>query len=517
MGKSNHSLFNAKNQPKKGTQECWNKQDWRLRAGICVDKALPGGVSKRVMFTSDGSSRTHPVLQLRFGRICSAIVLLTSVAAMAGKAEAQPAAPPAGAARAPAPTPDSYRRLAGEVEANLQKEILDKWFPNAADEQGGGFFENYSQDWTRARQNNNRSLVYQSRLTWTSAQAARRYPARADLYLAMTRRGAAELMEKLWDKRHGGFYWTVDTSGQPVGQGASWKQVYGIAFGIYSLAASYEATKDRPALDFALKGFRWLDEHGHDDQNGGYFEVLNLDGSPARNGVSVVGARPGQKSMNTSIHILEAFTGLYKIWPDAALKARLQEMYDINLHKIYSEAGCLTMFFNPDWSRVAGRDSFGHDVETGFLLVEAAEALGQADPAAWSAARHLVDHALQYGWDNERGGLYDGGDMTAEGVVTGNLATDKIWWVEAEQLNVLLLLHSHYGKETRKYWDAFVQEWNYISRYQVDHQHGGWYPTVRADGSPVNGVKSDGWTECYHQGRSLLTVSGTLLRLADGK
>ena len=463
------------------------------------------------MFTSDCTARIHPALQLRFGRICFALVLLACVAGIAGKAEAQPAA-----ARALPPTPDSYRRIAAEVEANLQKEILDKWFPNAADDQGGGFFENYNQDWTRGRQNN-RSLVYQSRLTWTSAQAARRYPAKAGLYLAMTRRGAAELMDKLWDKSHGGFYWTVDTNGQPAGQGASWKQVYGIAFGIYSLAASYEATKDQPALAFAQKGFRWLDEHGHDDQYGGYFEVLNLDGSPARDGVSVVGARPGQKSMNTSIHLVEAFTGLYKIWPDAALRARLQEMYDINLHKIYSEAGCLTMFFKPDWSRVPGRDSFGHDVETGFLLVEAAEALGRDDPAAWSAARRLVDHALQYGWDNERGGLYDAGDVTAAGVVTGNLATDKIWWVQAEQLNVLLLLHTHYGMETQKYWDAFVKQWDYITKNQVDHQHGGWYPTVRANGSPAGEVKSDGWTECYHQARSLLTVSESLLRLADGK
>jgi mannobiose 2-epimerase len=309
----------------------------------------------------------------------------------------------------------------------------------------------------------------------------------------------------------------VDTNGRPAGQGTSGKQVYGIAFGIYSLAASYEASRDQATLDFAQKGFRWLDDHAHDNQNGGYFEVLNLDGSPAPNGVSVVGARSGQKSMNTSIHVLEAFTGLYRIWPDPALRARLQEMYDINLRKIYSEPGYLTMFFNSDWSRVPGRDSFGHDVEAGFLLVEAAEALGKDDPAAWSAARHLVDHALQYGWDNERGGLFDSGAMTADGVVTGNLAKDKIWWVEAEQLNVLLLLHSHFGRETQKYWVAFVKEWDYITRYQVDHQHGGWYPTVREDGTPANGVKSDGWTECYHQGRSMLTVSETLRRLAEGK
>jgi cellobiose epimerase len=415
------------------------------------------------------------------------------------------------------PSPEDYRRIAAETDANLQHEILDKWFPAAVDEPGGGFYENFSANWTLTPGNAVKSLVYQSRLTWTSAQAARLYPEKAQLYLAMTRRGAAELMDKLWDKENGGFFWTVNAAGQPVGQGRAGKQVYGIAFGIYSLAASYEATKDPAALDFAEKGFRWLDAHAHDNTNLGYYEVLNLDGSPALEGASVVGAGPNQKSMNTSIHVLEALTGLYKIWPDPALKVRLQEMYDLTLNKIYTDPGYLTMFFKADWSRLPGNDSFGHDVETGFLLVEAANALGEEDMQPWTAARNLVDHALQYGWDNKRGGLYDSGRVNAKGVITGNLRTDKIWWVQAEQLNVLLLLHRHYGKETTKYWDAFVREWNWISQYQVDREHGGWYPTVAADGVPTGRqYKSDGWTECYHQGRSMLTVSETLQRLAGG-
>jgi mannobiose 2-epimerase len=443
------------------------------------------------------------IVSIRAAMMLLALLLFSADRGVAADSVAQPSAA-------------DYRRIAGETDTNFQKEILDKWFPRAVDERGGGFYENYNADWSRGS-GNNKSLVYQSRLTWTSAQAALRYPAQAGLYLGMTRRGAVELMDGLWDKQHGGFYWTVNASGRPVGQGQSGKQVYGIAFGIYSLAASYQATKDPAALDFAEKGFRWLDAHAHDDKHGGYYEVLNLDGSPAPEGASVVDAGPNQKSMNTSIHVLEALTGLYKIWPDPALKVRLQEMYDINLNKIYSEPGYLTMFFSVDWTRLPGNDSFGHDVETGFLLVEAAEALGIEDGRAWTAARHLVDHALQYGWDQERGGLYDSGRVTADGVVTGNLSTDKIWWVEAEQLNVLLLLHRHFGKETTKYWDTFTKQWNWISKYQVDHQHGGWYPTVAADGTPAGHPKSDGWTECYHQGRAMLTVSETLEQMADGK
>ena len=292
--------------------------------------------------------------------------------------------------------------------------------------------------------------------------------------------------------------------------------MYGHAFGIYALAASYQASKDQTALNLAKRAFQWLEEHAHDRVNKGYFENIGADGKPVTRGgdSNAVGAGAGQKSMNTSIHILEALTGLYAVWPDPLLKTRVQEMLEICRDKVYSEPGYLTQFLTADWQRTSSPDSFGHDVETGFLMVEAAEVLGQDDPRAWTAARHLVDHAMQYGWDRQLGGLYDTGAMNAQGVVTGGLRTEKIWWVEAEHLNALLLLHEHLGKETTRYWDAFLKEWDWITQDQIDHINGGWWATVQADGTPASRVKADMWTECYHQGRAMLNVSERLRKLA---
>ncbi len=302
------------------------------------------------------------------------------------------------------PTKETYLRIADEVDANLQKEILQKFFPVTADEKGGGFFENYALNWTRMA-GSNKSIVYQGRLTWTSAAAALRFPAQAEMYLSMTRRGAACLADKLWDKTGGGFYWQVDADGKPT---TATKQMYGHAFGIYALAASYQATKDQATLDLAKKAFQWLEEHAHDNAHQGYFENIGADGKPvSRGGGNAVGAGAGQKSMNTSIHILEALTGLYQVWPDPLVKTRVQEMLEVCRDKVYSEPGYLIQFLSADWKPSRSPDSFGHDVEAGYLMVEAAEVLGQDDPRAWTAARHLVDHAMQYGWDNQHGGLYD--------------------------------------------------------------------------------------------------------------
>ena len=121
---------------------------------------------------------------------------------------------------------------------------------------------------------------------------------------------------------------------------------------------------------------------------------------------------------------------------------------------------------------------------------------------------------MQYGWDTDHGGLFDSGPMDSKGVVSAPMKTEKIWWVEAEHLNALLLLHERFGHETPIYWDAFVKQWDWITQHQVDHKNGGWWPTVRADGTPSSRNKADMWTECYHQGRAMLTVSERLRKLA---
>lgn len=412
-----------------------------------------------------------------------------------------------------APEPKEYLRIAAELEANLKEHILEKFFPAALDEKNGGFIENFSRDW-KPQPGATKSIVYQSRLTWTSAEAARRVPDKANLYLSMTRHGAAYLAQKMWDEKNGGFFWEVPVEGRPEN---TFKQMYGHAFGIYTLAANYRATHDPAALELAQKAFQWMDKYAHDSLHGGYFENIGPDNKAAAPpSGNAAGAKEDQKSMNTGIHILEALTELYAVWPDPLLKERLQEMLDICLQRFFSPPGYLVQFTGRDWKPLRSPDSFGHDVEAGFLMVEAADALDLKDKTPyWEAARQLVDHALRYGWDEKRGGLYDLGTLNADGSVTSGLKTAKIWWVQAEHLNALLLLHEHSAKETSLYWDAFLKQWHWISNFQIDPIHGGWWSEVREEGKPVVRAKADCWTECYHQARAMFNTSARLRKMAE--
>jgi mannobiose 2-epimerase len=328
------------------------------------------------------------------------------------------------------------------------------------------------------------------------------------------------MLKRMWDPEQGGLYWGLDQDAKVTLRFGDQKHAYGISFGIYALAAAYEATKDEGARELAMKTFEWLDRHAHDDVNGGYHEALRRDGtpivpkdlaqtlenrSPGPNGVY------GYKSMNSHIHLLEAFTELYHATKDASVRKRLEEVFLIVRDRIAVEPGCLNLFFTPDWRVVPDHDSFGHDIETAYLLIEASEALGREDgDKTAKVARQLVDHALDWGFDAKNGGFYDKGAAFAKAH-----ATEKVWWTQAEGLNALLLMHERFGKESDRYWKAFTLTWAFVNAHVADAEFGGWYDTVDAQGTKVvSPGKAHDWKAGYHDGRALMTIEGRLRRLA---
>lgn len=419
-----------------------------------------------------------------------------------------------GAAVANAATPaeaTAYRRIAQEADENLRIHDLNQWFPRAIDSARGGFHQNYAEDWSFIAKGD-RAVVYQARLTWTAAQAVHRYPAEAKLWTERTNHGLDYLHDHIWDKEHGGFFWGLEPIAPYAPELNGLKRIYGHAFGIYACAAAYQYTRNPKALDLAKRAFEWLDRYAHDDVHLGYNELLDRKGEMT---LAAAGNLPlGQKSMNTHIHILEALTGLYEVWPDPKLRARLEEVFLIVRDKVATAPGHLHLYFKQDWTPAPHAISFGHDIETGFLLVEASTVLGRPNDArTWQVARMLVDQPLRAGWDEENGGFYDEADLN--NVLTRK---GKIWWVQAEGLNALLLMHDRFGHETPKYWTAFLSQWEFIQSHQIDKRYGGWLSMVNADGSLIPGrVKSDRWTESYHQGRALLRVSERLRAMAAGQ
>jgi cellobiose epimerase len=340
------------------------------------------------------------------------------------------------------PSRDTYLKLASEVEHALHTDVLDVWFPRAVDQAKGGFHSHFTREWKWAPSDGKFS-VFQGRMTWVASQVVLREPKMKDAFVPIVHQGVDFLQNVMWDKQDGGFFWGLDDDAKITPQFTDHKHLYGIGFCIYGAAAAYKATGDPKALALAKDGFLWTDKHAHDAVNGGYFEWLTRNGTPVvpqapEGQVEIAPIGPANfKSMNTHIHILEAFTQLYQVWPDPALRERLEEMLAIVRDKISVEPGVMNLYFTNAWHPIPDHDSYGHDVETAYLMLETDEVLRQkASPRTERVAKMLVDHALAYGWDKENGGFF------REGTTFGKPEdTLKEWWVQAEGLNALLLMH----------------------------------------------------------------------------
>jgi len=414
-------------------------------------------------------------------------------------------------------TSASYAQFQKEAEAMLRQDVLGVWFPRTVDKDHGGFRSNFTREWKPFGQESKFS-VFQGRMTWISAQVALRRPELHDAYQPIAQHGADYLTNTLWDKGKGGFYWGLDENGNISPDYTDGKHLYGMSFAIYGLAAAHQVTKDPRALEYAQRGFRWMEEHAHDAKYGGYFESLTRDGTPMtghpeKGAVELspfAGFPVGYKSMNTHIHLLESFTQLYEVWKDDLLRQRVEELLAIIRDKICVDPGAMNLYFTNAWRPFPDHDSYGHDVEAAYLMLEAEDALGKGhDSRTERMARMLVDHALHYGWDQALGGFF--GDGTTMGTPEHK---EKEWWVQFEGLNALLLMHEKYGRETGLYFRAFQQQWSFIKKYQVDSQFHGVFTLVREDGKPQVAAKGGIWKAAYHDGRALLNVTERLQRLS---
>jgi mannobiose 2-epimerase len=403
------------------------------------------------------------------------------------------------------------------VDAALREDVLNVWFPRSVDSEHGGFHSHFTEGWEKAPSDGKFS-VFQGRMTWIAAQIAMRRPEWKDKYLPIVHHGVEYLNGVMWDKQDGGFYWGLDDSGSVTPKFTDGKELYGIGFCIYGAAAAYQATHDPEALQLAQKGFRWADEHAHDRVNGGCYEWLTRAGKPVVPNVPSgqiaevpLGGFPiGYQSMNTHIHLLEAFTELYRVWPDETLRVRVEELLALLRDKISVTPGAMNLYFTNSWQAIPDHDSYGHDVEAAYLMLETDEVLHQqASASTEKMAKMLVDHALAYGWDKQHGGFYRDG-------TTFGKPEDKVkeWWVQVEGLNALLLMHEKYGSQNGEYFRAFEQQWQFIREHQIGRQNHGLYEFTRDNGTPVTKDKGRIWKGAYHDGRAFLNVSERLQRLA---
>jgi len=424
------------------------------------------------------------------------------------------------------------QKVYNELSESLNKNLLDSWYPRTIDSISGGFLSDFDYKWDR-KDTQNKMIVTQSRHVWTCSSVAEFYPEKKTYYLKIAGHGIQFLKDKMWDPKNGGFFNLVDREGNVLKMGKAdriIKEAYGNAFAIYGLAAYVRQTNDTSALALAKKAFRWLDKHSYDPQYGGYFQFLEVDGTPIKAGYQ--GTPP--KDQNGSIHLLEAFTELYRVWPDPLVKERLLMMLNLIRDKIANPKGYLQLFLNQDLSPVSYRDSteeirkknwlfdhisFGHDVEIAYLMLEASEVAGlKDDTLTLRKAKKMVDHSIDNGWDKSVGGFYEAGYYFKGQNKVTIIKDTKNWWAQAEGLNSLLMMAELFPNDRHNYKSLFLKEWEYIDTYLIDHEHGDWYPNgIDKEPGEKLAMKAQIWKGNYHNSRSLMNCMKMLAKVFMNK
>jgi mannobiose 2-epimerase len=324
-------------------------------------------------------------------------------------------------------------------------------------------------------------------------------------YLGTARRAYEYLRRYFWDTEFGGVYWMVDHLGKPV---ETKKRIYGQAFTVYALAQYAAASGEEESRERAIALHRLIENASHDGTNGGYFETYERDWKLAEKQQLSEADMDEKKSMNTHLHLLEAYANLLREWNDEGLRKRLRELLDIFLERIIDpETHHFRMFFDEVWHDRSDRFSFGHDIEGSWLICEAAEVLGDKKilDEARRAAVKMAQVVYEQAADADGGLVYEG---TSEEIID----TDKHWWPQAEAVVGFLNAYELSGKDC--FLKASERSWEFIEKYIVDHQHGEWYWKVSREGMPSNDkCKVDPWKCPYHNSRMCFEVMERLDQL----
>jgi mannobiose 2-epimerase len=305
-------------------------------------------------------------------------------------------------------------------------------------------------------------------------------------------------MDKFLDKKYGGAFLSVTAAGKPAD---SRKQTYTQAFFIYALSEYYMASGDSKALDEAKKIFQYVEKFCFDPVNNGYFEVYSCDWKKTDDLLIGEKDKNDQKTMNTHLHLLEAYTNLYRAWPDKTVAGSLRNLIKLFTQKIIDpKTGHLVVFMNIKWESTSTLNSYGHDIEASWLINESAEVLG--DKKLKADVNRLVIPIVRAA---EEGLQPDGSLIYEKDLVTGHANTNRDWWPQAEAVTAFVNAYKMTGDST--YLTKALKCWEYIDKNMVDRRNGEWFNSISANGEVNrNGDKAGFWKCPYHNSRMCLEI-----------
>ena len=386
-----------------------------------------------------------------------------------------------------------------ELKAEIS-DILEYWMQYSLDEKNGGFFGRIDQE-NKIDETASKGAVLNARILWSFSAA---YNCTKDeKYLAVANRAFGYINTYFIDKEFGGIYWTVNYKGEPEDKK---KQIYALSFLQYACSEYYQSTKLQAAKTLAVNLYHLIEQYSFDSAQTGYLEAftrqwkaiddLRLSSKDANE----------KKTMNTHLHVLEAYTNLYRIWPDAALyKSIVLLIKNFTDHIINQQSGHLHLFFTEEWKVKGDIVSYGHDIEAAWLLLEAAEII--KDEKLIAQLKNVavkIAAATTEGLDEDGGLWYEKEE--------GHLIKQKHWWPQAEAM--IGFFTAWQITSLSIYLSYSFNSWQFIKSKIIDHANGEWFWGVNENGIAMQGEDKVGLWKCpYHNSRACIELINRIERL----
>jgi len=387
------------------------------------------------------------------------------------------------------PSGKEISNLRAEAQSLLETNILPFWATRMVDHTRGGFYGRIDGH-NILHPDAEKGAVLNARILWTFSAATRLFHKMP--YRILATRAKDYLITRFIDREHGGVFWSLNADGTPLD---TKKQTYAIAFAIYGLAEYYRATQDSEALLTAIRLFDDIETHAFhvsplegESEGVGYVEALTRDWQP------IADMRLSDKdenavfTMNTHLHVLEAYTNLYRVWREPRVERQLRNLIDIFANRIFDPAtGHLMLFFDENWQPSNTHTSPGHDIEAAWLLREALSVLGDDAPMT-----------------NHQSPIIPVPPRLAIAARDGILK-EREWWCFAEA--VVGYLDQYQDNPDPHYRQLAEEAFAYIQKNLVDRENGEWFWSVLPDGTPDRTHDKAGFWKCpYHNARMCIEL-----------
>jgi len=378
-----------------------------------------------------------------------------------------------------------------EIMDNCKQGIIPYW-QGLIDKEYGGYYGYVDFDLNRDEKAD-KGVILNSRILYFFSRAARIL--KDDSLLSYADWAYDFLMQKCWDQKYGGVYWMLAYDGNVK---EDMKHTYNQAFAIYALSSYHEATGKVEAKEKALQLFQLIEEKCADEY--GYMEAFTRNWEPIDNEKLSENGVLADKTMNTLLHLLEAYTLLYHISSDHEVADRLRYILNLFETKVWNrEQGRLEVFFDSKMNSIADLYSYGHDIEASWLIDYAYRILGEDDVNqreeryTMEIADHILNRALQKGAVNNE-------------CFNGKVDKTRVWWVQAEAVVGFYNVYEKTGD--LKYLKAAEEIWAYIKNYFIDsRKNGEWFWDLDEEGRPSSRKPiTEPWKCPYHNGRMCMEI-----------